>query len=146
MGCLLQETRVALVSQYYAILGPVAEALLSFLFPFHWQGMYLTLVPRNMLDILDAPVPYLVGIHGRYLREVPVNQRPHGVVFVDLDRDEVHLGFDDDTSTARSIPALPEREAAKLKAKLVEFASCAYIIPNNSMAGSITSGSGRQGK
>lgn len=140
MGCLLQETRVALVSKHYALLGPVAEALLSLLFPFHWQGMYLPIMPYNMLEILDAPVPYLVGLHSRYLTEVPVERRPEGVVLVDLDRDEVHLGFCDDSEYARSVPALPERHAIKLKAKLLEFAACAYIMPNTQRAGYITTG------
>jgi len=147
MGCLLQETRVALVSQHYALLGPVAEALLSFLFPFHWQGMYLTLVPRNMLDILDAPVPYLVGVHARYLLETPARERPHGVVFVDLDRDEVHLGCDDNDATSeRVIPSLPDRDAGKLKDMLLKHASGAYIMPSTQNVGSITTGDGRQSK
>ena len=147
VGCLLQETRVALVSQHYALLGPVAEALLSFLFPLHWQGLYLTLVPRNMLDILDAPVPYLVGLHARYLRETPAEDRPHGVVFVDLDRDEVHLGFaDDDASAKRIIPSLPERDAGKLKDMLMKHAACAYVMPSTQVVGSITTGKGEQSK
>jgi len=146
IGCLLQETRVALISKHYALLTPVAEALLSLLFPFHWQGMFLPVMPYGMLDILDAPVPYLVGLHSRYLRDIPDKKRPHGVVLVDLDRDEVHLGVDDNNSTARSLPCLPERHVAKLKAKLLEFASCVYIMPDTQVVGSIKTGSGREGK
>jgi hypothetical protein len=41
MGCLMQECKVALMSQYYSILCPVSEALLSALFPFEWQGLYI---------------------------------------------------------------------------------------------------------
>jgi DENN (AEX-3) domain len=144
MGCLLQETRVALVSKHYALLGPVAEALLSLLFPFHWQGMYLPIMPYNMLEILDAPVPYLVGLHSRFLAEIPVDRRPQGVVVVDLDRDEVHLGIRDDSQHARNIPSLPERHAMKLKAKLVEFAACAYVLPNTQRVGFITTGWGEE--
>jgi hypothetical protein len=130
IGCLLQETRVALVSRHYALLGPVAEALLSLLFPFSWQGMYLPVMPYSLQDILDAPIPYLVGLHSRYLTETPPRRRPHGVVFVDLDRDVVHLGFEDDTSIPRRTPSLPERPALKLKAKLDEFGASVYIRPD----------------
>lgn len=142
MGCLLQETRVALLCKHYALLGPVAEALLSLLFPLHWQGMYLPIMPYNMLEILDAPVPYLVGLHSRFLTEIPVDERPQAVVLVDLDRDEVHLGFCDDSRQPRSVPSLPERHALKLKAKLLEFAACAYLMPNTQRAGYITTGAG----
>ena len=141
-GCLLQETRVALVSRHYALLCPVAEGLLSLLFPFHWQGMYLPVLPYSMFEMLDAPVPYLVGLHSRYLTDIPQERRPEGVVFVDLDKDEVHLGFSDgsDRTMLRTTPSFPEKKAQKLKAKLDEFASSAYLLPTTGKAGTITTG------
>uniref|UniRef100_A0A7S2Y961 UDENN domain-containing protein n=1 Tax=Entomoneis paludosa TaxID=265537 RepID=A0A7S2Y961_9STRA len=146
LACLLEETRVALLSKHYAILTPVAEALCSLLFPFHWQGMYIPIMPYSMLDILDAPVPFLVGLHSRYLQETPPTRRPPGVVFVDLDQDIVHLGWNDDggayigggNSTARTTPALPEKDAQKLKSRLAASASSVYILPESGKAGSIT--------
>lgn len=144
MGCLLQETRVALVSKHYALIGPVSEALLSLLFPFHWQGMYLPILPYSMLEILDAPVPYLVGLHSRYLREVPVESRPQGVVFVDLDCDEVHLGYCDDSDQNRKIPSLPERHALKLKTRLTQCAGCVYVVPPSQRVGFVSNGTGAE--
>jgi DENN (AEX-3) domain len=145
MGCLLQETRVVLVSKHFAILGSVAEALLSLLFPLHWQGMYLPILPYSMLEILDAPVPYLVGIHSRFLHDVPVERRPRGVVVVDLDRDEVHLGYSDEVEAGpRHIPALPDRHAMKLRTKLIEFAASAYVIPNTQRVGYVSVGYGAE--
>lgn len=143
-ACLLQECRVALVCKHYGILGPVAEALTSLLFPLHWEGMYIPVLPYHMQDILDAPVPYLVGLHSRYLQSTPPGNRPKGVVFVDLDRDEVHLGYDDDTNSPRQIPCLPERQAIKLKAKLEEFAACAYVVPPSGNVATVTNGDGDQ--
>jgi DENN (AEX-3) domain len=143
VGCLLQETRVALISKHYALLTPVSEALLSMLFPLHWQGMYLPILPYSMLEILDAPVPYLVGLHSRYMNEVPVEKRPNGVVIVDLDRDEVHLGYDDQSDADhRLLPSLPDRHAMKLRAKLLEFAAGAYIVPNTQRIGFVSTGYG----
>ena len=143
LGCLLQETRLVLVSKHYAILGPVSEALLSLLFPFHWQGMYLPILPYSMLEILDAPVPYLVGLHARFLSEVPFELRPAGIVVVDLDRDVVHLGFTESPSAQpRRIPSLPERHALKCKAKWMEFGSTVYIAPPTLRVGTITTGAG----
>lgn len=143
-ACMLQEARVALVSKYYGILGPVAEALTSLLFPFHWEGMYLPVLPYHMLDILDAPVPFVVGLHSRYLQETPPKRRPHGVVFVDLDRDEVHLGFEDNSSSPRELPCLPERQATKLKGKLDVHAASAYLVPPSGQIGTVTIGEGEQ--
>ena len=131
MGCLMMESRVALCSRHYALFGPISEALLSFLFPIHWQGMYIPIMPYAMLDILDAPVPFLVGVHARYLIETKPEMRPQGVVFVDLDRDIIHLGCDEDSNYPRMLPALPEKGALKLRAKLEEHGSLVYLVPDN---------------
>jgi hypothetical protein len=97
-------------------------------------------MPYSMLDILDAPVPFLVGLHGRYLQEIDPKYRPKGVVFVDLDRDVVHLGFDDETGRRRSTPCLPPRDALKLKTALEDHGSSVYIIPNTGLKGCIMTG------
>jgi hypothetical protein len=41
LGCLMEECKVVLLSQHYSALCPVSEALLSALFPFEWQGLYI---------------------------------------------------------------------------------------------------------
>lgn len=147
VGCLAQETSVALVSKNYGLLTPCAEALLSFLFPLEWQGMYLPIMPYATRDILDAPVPYLVGLNSRYLAETKAKYRPKGVVFVDLDKDTVHLGYNPagngglDFSKALP-PSIPDKDAVKLKSKLQEFAGSLYLPPKNGMKGLITNGDG----
>jgi DENN domain-containing protein 5 len=47
-----------------------------------------------------APVPFLVGITSNYLREVPAEHRPLGIVFVDLDNDLIYLGLDEVSDNA----------------------------------------------
>lgn len=46
--------------------------------------------------VRQAPVPFLVGVHSRYLLETSSERRPEGVVFVDLDNDSIYLGLDED--------------------------------------------------
>lgn len=140
IGCLLQEAKVALLSRHYAVLTPVAEGLSSLLFPFRWQGLYIPVLPYSMLDVLDSPVPFVLGLHSRYLRDVPVARRPRGVVCVDLDSDIVHLGWDDETNNPREIPSMPEKDAAKLRSKLAVFAASAYLVPDTNRIGKITHG------
>lgn len=41
----------------------------------------------------------------RYLDSTPATHRPAGVVFVDLDNDEVYLGYDDDKMVRTHSPA-----------------------------------------
>jgi hypothetical protein len=100
-------------------------------------------MPYAVLDILEAPVPFLVGLHSRYLSETPPKGRPQGVVFVNLDCDEVHLGFEDDSEHPREPPCLPERQAVKLRGKLDKFASSIYVAPASGKVGTVTSGNGQ---
>jgi hypothetical protein len=41
LGYLLQECKIVLLSEHYSLLTPVAEALLSAIFPFRWVGLYI---------------------------------------------------------------------------------------------------------
>jgi hypothetical protein len=93
-----------------------------------------------MLDLLDAPVPFLLGMSSRYLREIDPKKRPRDLVFVDLDRDVVQLGIDDATGHRRKIPTLPARDALKLRATLEEHGGSAYMLPTSGIKGCIMSG------
>ena len=143
MGCLLQETRVALCSKHVALLGPCCEALSSLLFPFVWQGIYIPILPTSMsVDFLEAPVPFLVGLHRTYLDQFPIEMRPNGVVFVDLDEDIVHLGYEEgmEAEWGRLPPFLPVKDAAKLKIQLEQFGGSEFIVPDSTRKGRITYG------
>ncbi len=140
LGCMLEECKVALLSSHCSILTPVAEALLSALFPFEWQGLYIPVMPYSMRDILDAPVPFIVGLDSRYLHETPSYRRPMNVVFVDLDRDVIHLGVDELTEENRKVPPLPPKSALKLKISLDEAGGSMYLLPNSGIKGCIMEG------
>lgn len=68
------EFPVCVVSENISLLTPVCEALLSFLFPFTWQGAYIPVLPDHMTEILDAPVPYLIGIQRDYFDDNNMSQ------------------------------------------------------------------------
>lgn len=65
------------------------QALLSFIYPFCWQGAYIPVLPKAMFWTLQSPIPFLGGVHASYLRDTPVKRRPAYVTFVDLDHDKV---------------------------------------------------------
>ncbi|XP_067090478.1 DENN domain-containing protein 5B-like [Osmerus mordax] len=62
LTCLLLETQVLLYSQDYQRLMTVAETVTTLLFPFQWQHIYLPILPASLLHLLDAPVPFLLGV------------------------------------------------------------------------------------
>lgn len=142
VGSLLQESRVALFSKHASLLGSCCDGLSSLLFPMTWQGIYIPVLPISMtVDLLEAPIPFLVGSHRIYLDEFPIDKRPKGVIFVDLDYDLIHLGFDED-GDHRLPPFLPEKEAMKLKGQLDSCAGSEYIAPDTHKKGAVTNGEG----
>ena len=54
LACLLQETRLVLLSKHYATLTPVAEALLSLLFPLHWVRVCVCIVEESSLSFHEG--------------------------------------------------------------------------------------------
>ncbi|KAG7363292.1 DENN (AEX-3) domain containing protein [Nitzschia inconspicua] len=133
LASLMEERKVVFLSHHCSILTPVAEAMVSALFPFQWVGLYIPLMPLSMLDILDAPVPYLVGVDADYFQKVPVKNRPKDALLVDLDRDVLHMG-------ALEIPKVPPRDAEKLLLALEEAGGAAYLVPNSGIKGCIMTG------
>jgi hypothetical protein len=122
---LCMEKKICFCSANIALLTPVQEAFLSLLFPFVWQGAYVPVITSTMLDVLDAPVPFVVGIHRTHLEVVGELVPVEGVILVDIDNDRIYYGLNDKKQTIPQVP-LPAREAPKLKAKLVEFGECIY--------------------
>jgi hypothetical protein len=98
------------------------------------------IMPTSLVDILDAPIPFLVGMDSRYFYQTDPIKRPSNVIFVDLDRDMVYMGFDEITGRKRDIPCLPTRDASKLKTALDGAGGSVYLIPNNGIKGCIMAG------
>uniref|UniRef100_A0A672LU96 DENN domain containing 5A n=1 Tax=Sinocyclocheilus grahami TaxID=75366 RepID=A0A672LU96_SINGR len=61
--CALLEIQILLYSQHYQRLMTVAESITALMFPFQWQHVYVPILPASLLHFLDAPVPYLMGLH-----------------------------------------------------------------------------------
>ncbi|KAF1783768.1 uDENN domain [Phytophthora cactorum] len=119
-SCVALELKVVLCSKHIGLLTPVAETLLAILLPFLWQGAYIPVLPTSLLDVIDAPVPFLVGTHSDCLKQV--TGRTTNVVFVDLDHNRVIPAVDDSGKNI-PVPKIPDREGSKLRAKLAEVAS-----------------------
>lgn len=133
LGHLLEETKVCVHSNNLSLLCPVTEALRSALFPFMWSGIYVPVLPLSMVEILDAPVPFLLGVHSDYIQLVNAAEQPKDVLFVDLDRDVLHMG-------ELHIPDLPTRDATKLRNALGAAGGSAYLVPNSGIKGCIMAG------
>ena len=41
----------------------VAEGITALVFPFQWQHVYVPILPASLMHFLDAPVPFIMGVH-----------------------------------------------------------------------------------
>lgn len=59
---LLLERKVLLISNSLRKLSSCIEALQSILVPFSWQHAYIPVLPSNLVEMCDAPTPYVIGL------------------------------------------------------------------------------------
>lgn len=102
-ACALLEEQIVLRSADYEQMVMVAECITALMYPFAWHHVYVPILPTTLLQYVEAPMPYIMGLHAD-LAVAP----PPGVCVVDLDRGSVALPDD--------VPEFPE--AAPLEALL----------------------------
>jgi len=59
---LLLERKILIISKYKALLTQVCVALQSLIYPLAWNHTLIPILPAQMIDVLDAPFPFLIGI------------------------------------------------------------------------------------
>ena len=84
-----------------------SKALVELLYPMNWCGVFIPVLPARLIQAIEAPCPYIVGIERRYEKiELPEDD----FVLVDLDQDEIE-------STTLPAP-LPKQQRRKLMSLL----------------------------
>jgi hypothetical protein len=103
----LAESRIIFLSSHTAMLHLATHALTSLLYPLKWAGVFIPVLPARLIQALDAPCPYIVGVERRYEKlELPDGD----FCLVDLDEDVIE-STDPPTS-------LPRPQRRKLQALL----------------------------
>ncbi|GAX77147.1 hypothetical protein CEUSTIGMA_g4593.t1 [Chlamydomonas eustigma] len=82
----LLERSVLLRCRHFRLLTHVAEGLRQLLFPLQLLHVYVPVLPADLADYVEAPTPFLMGLHSEVSLE---GRNLDHVVMVDLDRDHV---------------------------------------------------------
>jgi len=72
-----------MVSSHKALLAQAINCFISFIFPFQWKHVLIPILPQSMIDILDAPFPFLIGMEPNSGMEM--FDLEHEVIRVELD-------------------------------------------------------------
>ncbi|XP_058055954.1 DENN domain-containing protein 5A [Anopheles bellator] len=98
--CVLLESQVLLRSSDYQKLTIVAECITSLLFPFQWPHVYAPILPASLHHFLDAPVPFVMGLHADCDSTVRIGSEAN-LCYVDIDKKSVQL--------PEELPSFPHR-------------------------------------
>nr|XP_043618804.1 uncharacterized protein LOC122590688 [Erigeron canadensis] len=93
-GALL-EKQILFVCSNLGILSASVLSIIPLIRPYHWQSFLMPVLPNDMLDFLDAPVPFVVGV--KY-KTAEIQSKLANVIFVDVNKNQVK---------SSSIPQLP---------------------------------------
>ncbi|KAH9321085.1 hypothetical protein KI387_015724, partial [Taxus chinensis] len=93
----LLEKQIIVVCSNLGVLSAVVLSIIPLIRPFQWQSLLLPVLPSSMLEFLDAPVPYVVGVK----KKTPeVRSKIPNVIMADLNKNQVKMP---------SIPQLPQQ-------------------------------------
>ena len=78
----LSESRIIILSSHTSMLHLVTAAIVQLMYPLKWAGIFIPVLPARLIQALEAPCPYIIGIERRYENvELPAED----IVLVDLD-------------------------------------------------------------
>ncbi|KAK3193332.1 hypothetical protein Dsin_024642 [Dipteronia sinensis] len=61
----LLEKQVVILCPNLGVLSAIVLSLIPMIRPFQWQSLLLPILPGKMLDFLEAPVPFIVGLQNK---------------------------------------------------------------------------------
>ncbi|KAK4761765.1 hypothetical protein SAY87_029649 [Trapa incisa] len=86
-GALL-EKQVVLSCTNLGVLSATVLSLIPIIRPFRWQSLFLPVLPGRMLDFLEAPVPFIVGIQQK---PADLKLKTSNLVHVNVLKDQVKM-------------------------------------------------------
>ncbi|KAJ4968036.1 hypothetical protein NE237_014737 [Protea cynaroides] len=86
----LLEKQVVVVCPNLGVLSATVLSLIPMIRPFEWQSLLLPVLPRKMLDFLDAPVPFIVGIQHK---PAELKLKTSNLVHVNIFKDQVKMCY-----------------------------------------------------
>ncbi|CAN4098113.1 unnamed protein product [Withania somnifera] len=94
----LLEKQVVIVCPNLGVLSAMVLSLIPIIRPFQWQSLFLPILPGKMLDFLDAPVPFIVGMQHK---PTDLKMRSANLVRVNVTKDQIKSCY---------LPLLPRRK------------------------------------
>lgn len=83
---LLLERKVVLIMKKFGNIAIIMESLVSLLAPFKWNFVFITYLSPKLIECLEAPIPYLIGVSRQIWNDYCVMKEfPDDVIIFDID-------------------------------------------------------------
>ncbi|CAN6253084.1 unnamed protein product [Urochloa humidicola] len=92
----LLEKQIVIVCSNLGMLSASVLSIIPLIRPYQWQSLLIPVLPIDMMDFLDAPVPYIVGVQNK--ASDVLNRLPNAVV-IDANRNQIK---------SSAVPQLPQ--------------------------------------
>ncbi|XP_018684619.2 uncharacterized protein LOC103990852 isoform X1 [Musa acuminata AAA Group] len=96
-GALL-EKQIVVICSNLGVLSASVLSVVPLIRPYQWHSLLMPVLPNDMLDFVDAPVPYIVGIKNK---TADIQSKLANVILVDADKNQVK---------SPSMPQLPRHK------------------------------------
>jgi hypothetical protein len=98
----MYEKKILLHSKHLSLLTLVAESIRLLIYPLDWITVYIPISPAQLMEIVQAPMSFLLGVHTSFILD---NDIPLDVHVVDIDNNIIRSGED--------LPPLPFQALCK---------------------------------
>uniref|UniRef100_A0A0A8YAA2 UDENN domain-containing protein n=1 Tax=Arundo donax TaxID=35708 RepID=A0A0A8YAA2_ARUDO len=91
----LLEKQIVVICPNLGVLSAIVLSVIPMIRPFQWQSLLLPVLPRKLIDFLDAPVPFVAGVQHK---PPDIKMKGSSLVRINVQKDQVK---------ACSLPQLP---------------------------------------
>lgn len=89
MTALLLERKIVLIKDEIGDIALIMQGLLTLMSPFLWCFTVITYLNRELVDMLDAPFPFLIGVSTAVWEDIcTLKDYPEDIYIFDLESQE----------------------------------------------------------
>ena len=82
---MLLERKIVLIKDKIGDIALIMESLVELLTPLKWNFVFITYLSPQLVEILEAPFPYIIGVsRDVWLKHCVMKELPEDVIIFDL--------------------------------------------------------------
>ncbi|PUZ42867.1 hypothetical protein GQ55_9G616300 [Panicum hallii var. hallii] len=82
----LLEKQIVVICPNLGVLSAIVLSIIPMIRPFQWQSLLLPVLPRKLIDFLDAPVPFIAGVQHK---PPDIKMKGSTLVRINVQKDQV---------------------------------------------------------